>query len=267
VYLPHLDYDLQRFGPDHPRILEALRDIDDVVGELHDHVTKRDARVLIVSEYVITNVKRPVHLNRVLREAGLLRVRRELGTEKLDCGASEAFAVADHQIAHVYVKRPERIEEVLELVRKVPGVAEVLDLEGQRAHKVRHERAGDLVVVSDKDAWFTYYFWNDDALAPDFARTVDIHRKPGYDPVELFVDPQLFAPQLRVAWRLGQKVLGFRYLMDVIGLDASIVKGSHGRPSEDPAEQPVLLSTEPSLLPPRAHVTDVKRLILDHLFS
>ena len=155
VYLPHLDYDLQRFGPDDPRIAKELRAIDDVVGDLVDHVTKAGARVLVVSEYVITKVSRPVHLNRALREAGLLRVRRELGTEKLDCGGSEAFAVADHQIAHVYVKRPERLAEVARLLAKVPGVAEVLDADGQRARGIAHERSGDLVLVSERDSWFT----------------------------------------------------------------------------------------------------------------
>jgi predicted AlkP superfamily pyrophosphatase or phosphodiesterase len=266
VYLPHLDYDLQRYGPDDPRIHAALCAIDAVVGDLVEHFAKDGARVVVLSEYVITSVTRAVHVNRALREAGLLRVRRELGTEKLDAGGSEAFAVADHQIAHVYVKRPERIDEVRRLVATLPGVADVLDAEAQRAREIRHERAGDLVLVSEKDAWFTYYFWLDDAKAPDYARTVDIHRKPGYDPVELFVDPKLTVPALRVAWRLAQKTLGFRYLMDVIGLDASLVKGSHGRPSIDPMEQPVLLSSTPEHLPERAHVTDVKRILLDHVF-
>ena len=267
VYLPHLDYELQRVGPGDPRVAVALKEIDDVVGDLVDHFTKAGARVLVVSEYVITKVSRAVHPNRALRDAGLLRVRRELGTEKLDCGGSEAFAVADHQIAHVYVKKKERVPEVAKLLAKLPGVAEVLDAEAQRSRAIGHERSGDLVLVSDADAWFTYYFWNDDAKAPDYARTVDIHRKPGYDPVELFIDPALPVPQLKVAFRLAQKMLGFRYLMDVIPLDASLVKGSHGRPSEKADEQPVLLSTEPSLLPAKkAHVTDVKQVILDHLF-
>jgi predicted AlkP superfamily pyrophosphatase or phosphodiesterase len=270
VYLPHLDYDLQRFGPGDPRVATALREIDDVVGDLVEHFTKAGARVIVLSEYVITKVSRAVHPNRALRDAGLLRVRRELGTEKLDCGGSEAFAVADHQIAHVYVKSPERLGEVKKLLGKLPGVAEVLDAAAQTERKIQHERGGDLVLVADEDAWFTYYFWNDDDKAPDYARTVDIHRKPGYDPVELFLDPSIPVPQLKVGFRLAQKVLGFRYLMDVIPLDASLVKGSHGRPRTKADEQPVLLSTEPSLLPAAgagAHVTDIKRIILEHLFD
>jgi hypothetical protein len=218
---------------------------------------------------VITPVRRAVHVNRVLREAGLLRVRRELGAEKLDAGGSLAFAVADHQIAHVYVRQPDRIREVRGLLAKVPGVADVLDAEAQRAKDMHHDRSGDLVLVSDADAWFTYYFWHDDAKAPDYARTVDIHRKPGYDPAELFVDPTLAVPQLRVAMRLAQKALGFRYLMDVIGLDASVVRGSHGRPTEDSDQQPVLLSSAPEMLPEAtpARVTDVKQIVLNHIFE
>lgn len=259
VYLPHLDYDLQRFGPEGAHVAAALRQVDEVVGDIVDHVTRAGARVVIVSEYVITRVSRPVHVNRALREAGLLRVREELGTDKLDPGGSEAFAVADHQIAHVYVKRPERVDEVRRLLTSLPGI--------EKTAEMHHERAGEIVAIAEKDAWFTYYFWLDDARAPDYARTVDIHRKPGYDPVELFLDPEIALPQLRVGLRLAQKVLGFRYLMDVIGLDASLVKGSHGRPSAEAFQQPVLISTAPELLPARAHATDVKRIVLDHLFA
>jgi predicted AlkP superfamily pyrophosphatase or phosphodiesterase len=267
VYLPHLDYDLQRFGPDDPRIPKALREIDDVAGDLIDHVTRAGARVIVLSEYAIEPVSRPIHLNRALREANLLRVRTELGLEKLDAGGSEAFAVADHQIAHVHVKRKENVGRVKELVAKLPGVAEVWDEDAQRARSVHHARSGELLAIADKGAWFTYYYWLDDARAPDFARTVDIHRKPGYDPVELFLDPKIAVPQLKVGFRLAQKVLGFRYLMDVIPLDATLVKGSHGRIFEEATRQPVIGSTEPRLLPERPRATDVKQVILDHLFA
>jgi predicted AlkP superfamily pyrophosphatase or phosphodiesterase len=270
VYLPHLDYDLQRFGPDDPRIHTALREVDAVAGELIEHVRQKGARVIVLSEYTITKVDRPVHINRALRQAKLLRTREELGTEKLDAGGSEAFAVADHQVAHIYVKNPERIAEVKTLLERLPGVERVLDAEGQRFLGLDHGRSGELVAIASEESWFTYYYWLDDARAPDFARTVDIHRKPGYDPVELFVDPALRAPKLRVGGRLLQKALGFRYLMDVIPLDASLVKGSHGRTGVDPSKGPVLLSTEPSLLPESKGsipATSVKHIILDHLFS
>src|SRR6185295_8667301 len=107
-----------------------------------------------------------------------------------------------------------------------------------------HPRSGELVALAAPGAWFTYYFWLGDALAPDYARTVDIHRKPGYDPVELFLDPQLKWPKVRIAFRLAQKLLGFRYYMDVIGLDATVVRGSHGRlptPGWEARESPVFV--------------------------
>jgi predicted AlkP superfamily pyrophosphatase or phosphodiesterase len=268
VYLPHLDYNLQRLGPRHPDLRNDLRAIDAVAGELIAHVRGDGARVVVLSEYGITEVQGPVHINRVLREAKLIRVRTERGRELLDAGASEAFAVADHQVAHVYVRRPDRVAEVKRLLDDLPGVERVLDGDGKRLHGLDHPRAGELVAIARADRWFTYYYWLDDGLAPDFARTVDIHRKPGYDPVELFVDPALTAPRLKVAGILAKKVLGFRYLMDVIPLDASLVKGSHGRVPGDPAAGPLVISSEPGLLPDGdLRATDVKPLVLDHLFA
>ncbi|HEX7126019.1 MAG TPA: nucleotide pyrophosphatase/phosphodiesterase family protein [Thermodesulfobacteriota bacterium] len=246
VYLPHLDYDLQRLGPRAPGIRKALGEIDAVCGELIEHVQRDGARVVVLSEYGITEVEGPVHVNRVLREAGLVAVREELGRELLDPGASEAFAVADHQVAHVYVRRPERVREVARLLEGVAGVEAVLDEAGKRACGLDHPRAGDLVVLSRADRWFTYYYWLDDARAPDFARTVDIHRKPGYDPVELFLDPALRAPKVKIALTLLKKQLGFRYLMDVVPLDAGLVRGSHGRVTDRAEAGPLFLASEPT---------------------
>lgn len=269
VYLPHLDYDLQRHGPDHPKARVALREIDAVCGELIEAATRDGARVIVLSEYGITAVDRPVHLNRALRDAGLLRVRVELGQEKLDPGASHAFAVADHQLAHVYVRDRGRLDEVAALLRGLPGVERVLGEEGKRALGIDHPRSGDLVAIAEKSAWFTYYYWCEDDVAPEFARTVDIHRKPGYDPVELFFDPRLARPRLRVAMRLAQKALGFRYLLDVVPIDASLVRGSHGRLPERPDDGPLMMTTHPELLegdrPVRA--TEVKALLLRHVFG
>ncbi|CAN5704854.1 alkaline phosphatase family protein [soil metagenome] len=268
VYLPHLDYNLQRLGPDHPDIQRDLREIDAVCGELIAHVQQDGARVIVLSEYGITPVSGTVHINRVLREAGLLRIKPEVGREMLDSGASEAFAVADHQIAHVYVRSPSRIPQVKQLLEGVSGIEAVLDEEGKRAHGLDHPRSGELVAISAADRWFSYYYWLDDARAPDFARTVDIHRKPGYDPVELFVDPMLRAPALKVGWTLTKKALGFRYLMDVIPLDASLVKGSHGRIIDSSAAGPLFISSEASLLPEGEVVAiQVKELALQHVFD
>ncbi len=228
VYLPHLDYNLQRLGPKHPAIADDLRRIDAIVGDLLDFFAPRGVEVIVLSEYGITPVDTPVHLNREFRKRGWLSVREELGLELLDTGNSQAFAVADHQLAHVYVNDPAIQEEVQALLEATPGVAEVWDFASKVENGLAHPRAGDLVAIAQENAWFTYYYWLDDARAPDFARCVDIHRKPGYDPVELFLDPEIPAVKLKIAWRLLQKKLGFRMLMDVIPLDASLVKGSHG---------------------------------------
>jgi predicted AlkP superfamily pyrophosphatase or phosphodiesterase len=269
AYLPHLDYNLQRLGPHHPDIARDVAQVDAVCGELIEMAKRAGAHVVALSEYGITEVSRPVHINRALRKAGWLRVREELGRDQLDAGASDAFALADHQIAHVYVQRPELIGRVADVLRSLPGVERVLDEAGKRELGLDHPRSGELVAISRADSWFTYYHFLEDARAPDYARTVDIHRKPGYDPVELFVDPALPLPKLRIALRLAQKKLGMRYLMDVISLDATLVKGSHGRPTDRAEDGPLFITTAPELLRDEGAVqaTDVKRLLLDHVFS
>jgi predicted AlkP superfamily pyrophosphatase or phosphodiesterase len=268
VYLPHLDYNLQRLGPDDPAIKDDLRAVDDVAGELIDHVRKDGARVIVLSEYGITRVGGAVHINRALREHGLVRVRLERGLEKLDAGASEAFAVADHQVAHVYVRRRERVAEVKKLIETLPGVEVVLDEAGKREKGIDHPRSGELVAVARSDSWFSYYYWLDDDKAPEFARTVDIHRKPGYDPVELFTDPAMSLVPARVAWTLLKKKLGLRYMMNVVPLDVSLVRGSHGRPTDRSENGPIFISSQPSVLADgRVQATDVAGVVLDHLFE
>ena len=268
VYLPHLDYDLQRFGPGHPRVAQSLREVDAVAGDLIADAQRDGARVIVLSEYGITPVSQPIHINRALREAGLLSVRVEDGGELLDVAQSKAFAVADHQLAHIYVPEDHVVAEVKRIVTALAGVEQVLDRVGQAAVGLDHARSGELVAIARPDAWFTYYYWLDDRNAPDFARLVEIHRKPGYDPVELFLDPAIRFPSLSVGWRLAKRALRFATLMDVIPLDASLVKGSHGRPTDDPADGPVFLSSEPRLLAegPMA-ATDVKGAVLRHVFQ
>jgi len=268
VYLPHLDYNLQRLGPDDPKLRDDVRAIDAICGKLIDTLRAEGRRIIVLSEYGITTVKGPIHINRVLREAGWLAVREELGTEALDPGASEAFAVADHQVAHVYVRNPRRIADVKALLARTPGIESVLDKQEQSAIGLDHARSGELVAISTADTWFTYYYWTDDRQAPDFARTVDIHRKPGYDPAELFVDPELSLPQLKVAWTLLKKKLGFRYLMEVIPLDASMVRGSHGRITDKLEDGPICISSERRAI--RDEVVEspaVRDLMLAHLFD
>jgi predicted AlkP superfamily pyrophosphatase or phosphodiesterase len=236
-----LDYNSQRYGPNHSSVVVDLQQIDAVCGELIQFYEQRGARVIVLSEYGITPVRRPVHLNRALRRAGLLQVRTERGRELLDAGASRAFALADHQVAHVYINDPTCTAQVRQIVSETPGVELVLDQAGQALHQLDHPRSGQLVAVADQESWFTYYYWLDDARAPDFARIVDIHKKPGYDPLEMLVDPKIPLPWLKVGFTLLKKKLGFRYLMDVIPLDATLIGGSHGRLPEDPRDWPVYL--------------------------
>ena len=274
-YLPHLDYGLQKWGPDpaDPRVAAGLREIDAVCGELIDAARREGCRVIVVSEYGIVPVREAVDINRALRAAGLIRVRVELGREILDPGASRAFALADHQLAHVYVRDAEDLPFVRQVLETLDGVAAVLDEEGKRAHGLAHSRSGELIALAEPDRWFSYYWWEDDAKAPDFARTVDIHRKPGYDPMELFLDPALPAAKLRIALRLLQRKLGQRALLDVIPIQGTaLVKGSHGLLTEDAQAGPLVISDTPELLPkdvPGGAVlaTDFKRLVLDHVFA
>lgn len=270
VYLPHLDYNLQRLGPEHPEIAQDLRLIDAECGRLIDAAANNGTRVVVLSEYGITPVRGAVHINRVLRVNGWLRVRSERGRDMLDAGASRAFAVADHQIAHVYVQDPRILEEVRSVLEACDGIESVWDKAQQATRGLAHPRSGELLAMSQKDRWFSYYFWLEDARAPDYARTVDIHRKPGYDPVELFMDPQLPFGKLSVAGKMLRRKLGFRGLLDVIPLDDTLVRGSHGRPTDDPRQGPLLLSNAPRLLSTwegELAATDVAQVLLAHVFD
>jgi predicted AlkP superfamily pyrophosphatase or phosphodiesterase len=270
-YLPHLDYNLQRLEPDPAlaRIAKDLQEVDALCGELMEPAERDGHRIIVVSEYGITPVVDAVHVNRALRRAGLIRVRLERGREILDAGASPAFALADHQLAHVYVENGARVPEVKALLEGLEGVDLVLDEDGKRAHGLDHPRSGELVAIAQPDRWFSYYYWLDDERAPDFARTVDIHRKPGYDPVELFVDPAIRVPALAIGWRLAKRKLGMRTLLDVISAkDTQLVRGSHGRLPDDPDHGPLVISSEAGLLPDGAvAATDFKRLVLAHVFD
>ncbi len=293
IYLPHLDYNLQRHGPYvgddvrsltlekekidpphagsykiNPAIHRDLREIDSIVGSLIDFFKNQMVQVVLLSEYGITNAGKPVYLNQLFREKNWLTIRDELGLEILDCGASKVFAVADHQVAHIYLNDSSLEGNVRSLLEKTGGVACVLGSKEKAELGIDHSRSGDLIAVANEDSWFAYYYWLYDKFAPDFARTVDIHRKPGYDPVELFLNPKLWDPKLKIAWRLLQKKLGFRMLMDVIPLDATLVKGSHGARPKNVSDWPLLI-TEKNTLPPNSkiHATDVyhilKRCVLD----
>jgi predicted AlkP superfamily pyrophosphatase or phosphodiesterase len=264
VYLPHLDYDPQRFGPGHTDMPKCVKELDDVCAPLLNAAQELGAKVWVVSEYGHCDVSRPVYLNRVLRSANLLDVRRGPFGEQLDLYGSRAFAVCDHQLAHVYVRDTNDIPRVRESLAAVPGVAKVLSGEERAVVGLDHERSGEVILLSDPDAWFAYPFWLDDAIAPDYARAVAIHHKPGFDPCELFFDPRLRFPKFHAARRVLQKKLGFRMTMDVVPLDAGIVRGSHGLAATDPRDRPILIGHGPN---PGASVlmTHVRELLLNAL--
>lgn len=261
VYLPHLDYCQQKFGPDVEKINPELNEIDALVKKMVTFYESRGANVIILSEYGIVPVSHPVHINRILRKAGLLGIRVERGLELLDAGVSKAFAVSDHQVAHIYTINEEVKAQVKVLLEKEAGIELLLDGESKTQYHIDHERAGDIVAVAKPDHWFTYYFWNDDRVAPDYARVVDIHKKPGYDPVEMFM-----SSKLRAGYKLLRKKLGFRYVMDVIPLDASLVKGSHGAVNIPEEYYPVLITSNKQ---PAEHIEPVaiQDLILDSVFG
>ncbi|OAI48075.1 nucleotide pyrophosphatase [Planctomycetaceae bacterium SCGC AG-212-F19] len=256
VYMPHLDYDPQRFGvegSDWPRLVGEL---DSACAPILDAARRIGARVWVVSEYGHVSVRRAVEVNRALRKAGLLAVRDGPFGEQLDTFGSTAFAVCDHQLAHVYVNDSGHMSRTRDVLTALPGVARVLAGDERAELDLDHPRSGELVALSDPNAWFAYPFWLDDARAPDYARTVNIHAKPGYDPCELFFDPGVRWPKLRVLRRLVQKKLGFRMLLDVVPLDAGLVRGSHGlaAPSE---YRPLLIGDGPAPAAPELPMTAV----------
>ena len=215
VYLPHLDYSSQKFGPDSPQAKQALRDIDALVGELLQEFS-REASVIVCSEYSLTSVNDALYPNRSLREAGLLRVREIAGKEYLDFELSDAFAMVDHQIAHIFCK-PNAIAAAR---AALPGV--------EFTH-IDHPRSGELIAVAPRDKWFAYYWWTDRAKAPEFAFTVDIHRKPGYDPCELWFDWPRFLRTRR---------------LPTTATTPEVVRGSHGRVDDDPSSWATLVVDE-----------------------
>ena len=268
VYLPHLDYNLQRVGPGNPDVANDLSEIDEVCGKLINFYENRGIRVLLVSEYGIDSVSRPISINRQLRKEGYITVREEKGGEILIPGTSRAFAVADHQIAHIYIEHEEDIELVKRLIENMAGVDKVLDDKGKDAHHLDHPRSGELVAIAEPDAWFTYYYWLDDAKAPDFAPTVDIHTKPGYDPAELLIDPKIKFPMVKAGLRLLQKKLGFRYKMDLIPIHGSGVKGSHGRIPDSTGKGPLVATQQTGLLKKETlKPVDVYDLIYTHIMG
>jgi predicted AlkP superfamily pyrophosphatase or phosphodiesterase len=265
IYLPHLDYCLQKFGVDFDKISKDLHEIDSLVEELVSYYEKRNANLILLSEYGINNVSNPIHINRILRENGLISVRVENGLELLDCGASKAFAAADHQIAHVYINDLSEKSRIKEILSQIDGIELIMDEDQKHKYHIDHKRAGDLVLMAKANSWFTYYYWLNDKVAPDFARSVDIHNKPGYDPVEMFMNPDNPLIKLRAAYKLARKLMGFRYRMDVIPLKAELIKGSHGTLAIGKEFYPVIISNQKNLT--EIEATEVYDVIWKSIFS
>ncbi|MFZ4262551.1 alkaline phosphatase family protein [Sphingobacterium sp. HJSM2_6] len=261
IYLPHLDYCLQKFVSEEEKVIPELQKIDQLVQSMIDHFEKNNVEVILLSEYGIAPVNQPIHINRILRQANLLDIRIERGLELLDAAASAAFAVSDHQIAHIYCKNEAIKQQVKTLLANQSGIAQILDDAGQKTYGIDHERSGDLVLLAERNAWFTYYFWEDDAKAPDYARMVDIHKKPGYDPVEMFM-----TSKSRAIFKLLLKKIGLRAVLDITPLDASLVQGSHGLPSCEEQYFPVWIGANENSSE-TIDPTQVKQLILDKIFK
>jgi len=242
AYLPHLDYDLQRFGPQGTHLERNLRELDAAAGVIIDHATAAGAQILVVSEYGIEAVRSTAFPNRALREAGLLSVCTNATGELLDPGTSRAFAVCDHQIAHVYCRDPAAQAQAQALLSRLPGIDRVYAGDERAALGLDHARSGELIVMAAAGAWLAHDYWLDPALAPDFARCVEIHKKPGYDPRELVFDAQ--GGKRRAGVALLRKKLGLRYVMNAIGTDPRVVQGSHGRAAAHPDAGPVIIGSD-----------------------
>jgi predicted AlkP superfamily pyrophosphatase or phosphodiesterase len=270
IYLPHLDYVLQKTA-DSKTISESMKELDAVLKDLIQFYESKGIEPILLSEYGINPVKSPIHVNRILRSKGFIKLREEQGSELLDVGISDAFAMADHQIAHVYVNNLERLDELKAIFNDCPEIELVLDKKGQEAYNLNHKRSGELVLVAKKEHWFTYYFWEDDVKAPDYARMVDIHKKPGYDPVELFTDPEKKFMMGRIGWKLLCKKMGFRTLLNVIPLNANLVKGSHGAVNVGEDYYPILIQNKEFTTDQKTNdlvaPTSICGLILDRVFK
>jgi len=262
IYLPHLDYDLQRFGESGCDLAKLVGELDACCAKIMDAASEIGAQVLVVSEYGLKDVTQVESPNIALRKAGLLRVRDTKFGELIDFFESAAFCVCDHQAAHVYVNDARKLDAARELLAALPGVERVLDREQQAELQIDHANSGELVLVAQPDAWFAYNYWLDARRAPDFARSVDIHRKPGYDPAELLVDPAIKLPFVKAALTVLRKKLGYRYRMALTPLDPSLVKGSHGRLAASPGDGPLLICSEGVALAKQTHLTDVKAIVL-----
>ena len=208
LYLPTLDYEAQRHGPDAPAADKALAEFRAQLERLADFASKQGGALTVCGDYEIGRVDRPPCFpNRTLRAAGLFNVRPIAGHAYPDFYTSRAFAMCDHEVAHVYVRWEEDVEPVAKLLAETDDYESV---EVRRDQDWAHASAGEILLLAKKGSWCAYPWWTDRREAPDWATHIDIHNKPGYDPCELFLDCS-FPPKTCQDW--------------------SRIKGSHGRRS------------------------------------
>ena len=245
IYFPHLDYAAQKTGPDSEEAIQATRDLDQLITSFADDIEKvagGEVVWIIASEYVITPVDHVLFPNRKLREAGLLKIKVIDGREHIDFEQSDAWALVDHQFSHIFLNSPSdtTIEKIKSVFEPLEGVDQVLCGEDRSMVGMNHERSGEVVLISTHNSWQAYYWWLDDSLAPEFATTVDIHRKPGYDPIELHFD----------------------FANKKVPLDASLAKGSHGAPAKTDSQQGLFLSSTKLNLKDKITDTEIFNLVL-----
>lgn len=245
VYLPHLDYSAQKYGPQSNEFKQSLIESDDLIGNLMDFLNAsefdNEYDVMIHSEYGFNEVTHSLSPNIILRKNGLLSIRTIFGKEYIDFENSNAFAMVDHQIAHIFVKTGYE-DIVTSIFKKEKNIARILDKTSQIQLKINHARSGELILCAQDNCWFNYYWWEDENNAPSFTFNVDIHRKPGYDPLELFLDPNT----------------------KKISHNTSLIKGSHGVfDSNDTDTLPIFgMSVKPKNEIPIMNITQIAPTIL-----
>lgn len=240
IYLPHLDYASQKFGPDSTEFKKSVNELDGIIGDFFQFLNQEfpnTYEIMILSEYNFNSVNNSISPNLLLRQNGLLSTRRIEDKDYIDYEFSKAFAMVDHQIAHIYIK-PGYEDEVSKIFKN-NNIGTILNKNSQKTLNINHPKSGSLILCSNDDSWFNYYWWDDKKYAPDFTFNVDIHRKPGYDPLELFVD-------------LKSKTISH---------DTSLIKGSHGLISNDSMNLPLIGTSFEAKMNEKIPVIEIKNKI------
>jgi len=244
TYIPHLDYAGQKYGPESIEFQNSLSEVDELIGNLIDFLQseKLEYEIIILSEYGFNQVNNSISPNIILNDNLLLQTRNIGGKEYIDFELSKAFAMCDHQIAHIFIK-PGFEETVTKIFEKQP-IGKILNKKMQKELHIDNERSGDIILMSEKNSWFNYHWWTDEKFAPDFTFSVDIHRKPGFDPLELFFDMKT----------------------KKISHDTSLIHGSHGIIDNEISKLPIIGTTiSEKKLPEKLDMVEIMPRILDFL--